>query len=466
MVDHNLTPELIHKLTSLDENSQNALTHYLLRSDERRRARVKEVYQVQPRFEQVATFDFKQLEGFREGFLVTNVVLSSSGMYAIITTNNYTQDVPIEAENGPWTTYLYVVDLANKGKIIHNESFYSDSRGTIMRLVISPQDNYYSIIVSHRLMCVLEVYDFSNFEKVKSIRSDRSELADFEPSTMIFSQDDRSLFFVESKGTKESTVMGVSTDSTNEFKDVIGYVPWYCQSLVQHPDYDYLVATGLLKLAIIDIQTGTVLKSFDLDRLHYGIVFLDPHDLCLIAVDSYRSFICRWDYLRQEPKRIEYEFCAWEDWRGKKERKYSTWYELPTAPLVVCGTLPYLVRTIYKDRAWKLTLHDIYTGSLESEIWVGPARAVDTVEHWFHIMGGREPGDLSELDDQGFCFGNGHSTVPAERIVLSISHGGTAVFFINDALQRAHLIEIQDFKVILHDLLAMIYSDHSNMPHR
>ena len=460
MVDHNLTPELIHKLTSLDENSQNALTHYLLRSDEQRRARVKEVYQVQPRFEQVALFDFKRLEGFKEGFLVTNMVISSSGEYAIITTDDYksADDFPEEgSERRPTTAYLYVLDLADKGKVLHQDIFVSNREGVIWQLVISPQDNYYAIIVANTMGPVIYIYNFKSFEEVKSIGS---EQFDFEPATVIFSQDDRAVFFVDLNGSKEYKMMSTSIDPSNEFIKVIGYLPWYCNRLGQHPNYDYLFASGQGRLAILDIQTGTVLKNFELNRLDYGMIFFDPCNLCFVGVDISKSFMCQWDYLTKEPTRIEYAFFDRGAWGGKEERKYGTWYELPKAPLVVCGTLPYVVRTIYENRAWKLTLHDIYTGSLESEIDVGPAREVMTEARWVDMMARdlTDLGDVSELDDTSF------SDMSHKRTVLAMNNEGTAVFFINDVLQQGHLLRVQDFKVSLHDLLAMIYSDRCNKP--
>ena len=450
MVDRDLNPELINKLTSLALPLQEVLTHYLLRADERRRTRVKEVCQVQPRFEQVAAYDFKYLEGFKEG-LVNKVVLSSSGRYAIIETNNYSDDFPEDGtEPGPWRRYLYVLDLADMGKVLHQETCDFRIKDKIASIVISPLENYYGIIEGP----AIHIYDFQSFEKVKSI--DSTQL-DFYPTALIFSQDDCSIFFMDQNRTIDYKVFTTSTDCENELIEVLGYVPWSCTKLAQHPNYDYLFATGQGQLDIMDIQTGSVLKDFDLDRLDYGTIFFDPYDLCFIAVDTSKSFTCQWDYLTKQPKRVEYKFYD-RAWGGKEERKYGTWYELPDAPIVVCGTLPYMVRTIYENRAWKLTLHDIYTGSLESEISVGPAREVDTEEHWFHMMG-QESGDLSELDDKSFCIGNGNSAPSAERTVLAINKAGTVVFFINDVLRQGYFLKVEDLNVSLPDLLSIIYAD-------
>ena len=146
-VDQQLSPELIKKLTQLSPELQEAVCHYVLRADEKRRARYKEVFNLHARIELIKTvaFDFTLWD-------CNAIALSSKGDRLILGFEDYSDGLTI-----------FIVNLS-ENKVIHRAS-YPDSKLDKLTIKISVGDFFYAVQDGKSV----NVFSFEDFKLLKKL---------------------------------------------------------------------------------------------------------------------------------------------------------------------------------------------------------------------------------------------------------------------------------------------------------
>lgn len=374
-VSSDLTPEFITKLCDLPSERQKELTHFILRANEERRAKVKEILKTHARLELFKTFhldcpecpEYSVYSDPNYTNSIKKVAISSSGQFVslIINSNSGLHD---RFER------LFIVDL-NLNKLLYNERFES-----LRDFAWSPGEDYFALISYNDLSLDNEVYLYNvgNFSKAL--------IPVKEANIIAFHRHEQDLFLYVCQRAEPfiiATIKRMVINNPDRLDDIVTMPTTNLSDFVVHPDGKCLFACFAGGLSIWEIKSGVCLKYMDYFGGGQNRIFFDPFGLRIVHFHSNDHVVIDWDSLAKERESLHY------DLMDSPFRKHTATGHCRDT--FVNKEVPFGIKMTKDEVGFdgrNLELFDLYSGVLEDKVFVGKCRwQYEDLEHPLNVEG-------------------------------------------------------------------------------
>lgn len=419
-IEKNLSVDLIKRLNTLPASLQKALCHYLVRSDCRKRALYKEVFNVHACLELIKKINLDCVKPSTDIYLRTKVIsylpvaFSSTAGRIFIITND------LDDSSKARTSHLYVLDLET-GQVLFAQNY----ERRICEIKLSPDGTYF--LVGPYL------YEVATFKLCRNFEDKPYKQIFFHPGTP-------DLFYCDGKNIGTFSLSKENDEGHILFdfnKDVhIGYLG-FCPS-----DSNILVAAERYgcNVYFYDMKEERRLRrkvTFNYTGIGtINSIFFDPYGLSLHIYTPHCFLVCDLDLIKKLDVENAYQSKQYDSDCVLIKKSV----ELEGRRIIAgSATMPYgyaLREHSYGEIGPdSLEIYDVYDGTFEAEVEIGRQGYVTIREGLRHKISWKASASFS-LNEPGNC-----------------------IFLFKEYEQQGYFYEIKDFEISLLPLLLLLYID-------